>query len=59
MAAVTMDLDQLNAERAVLKDGPVQLTIPRAMWDELGKPAELLVHLTTPGTEQLTLENVA
>jgi len=50
MAAVTMELDQLNAERAVLKDGPVQLTIPRTMWDELGKPAELLVHLTTPGS---------
>lgn len=46
--ALTLELDQLNSERAVLRDGATQLTISRNDWDALGKPAELLVHLTPP-----------
>jgi hypothetical protein len=47
-----MILDQLNGERAVLR-GPdgTQLTIPRAMWEERGRPAGQMVTLSDVGTE--------
>jgi hypothetical protein len=44
-ATMTLELDQLNGERAVLRDGSTSLTISRARWDELGRPAALQVLL--------------
>ena len=58
-----LHLDQLNQERAVLvvTDGPerVTVTITRTAWEKLGKPAELLLHLTTPTVTLTQAERAA
>jgi hypothetical protein len=54
MEPLTLELDQLNSERAILKDAAGNsLTLSRAVWDQHGRPHSLVLPLVPTALERV------